>query len=83
MSCAHDNVVVKYDCDNLPDPLELSWAECLDCGEWRPLGASNDAIVGHEIALASCLAEVPDLWEPKDQEAAAALLVGIYSLVTK
>lgn len=42
--CKHppEHVVTKYDCDGLPDPLELSWRECLDCGTWLPLGPSAD-----------------------------------------
>lgn len=42
-ACKHKHVATKYDCTGLPDPLELSFNECLDCGEWQGMGPSNDA----------------------------------------
>lgn len=70
--CKHEHVVTKYDCDGLPDPLELSFDECLDCGEWQPMGPANDGDerVRDELLLAELLAEVPEMWEPRDQELA-------------
>lgn len=60
--CKHppDHVVTKYDCDGLPDPLELSWRECLDCGAWLSLGPSNDEgeAVAAEIRAAEIAADL-------------------------
>lgn len=43
-ACPHKHIIVtKYDCNGLPDPLELSFNECLDCGQWQGMGPSNDA----------------------------------------
>ncbi len=44
VGCRHppDHVVIKYSIDDLPDLLELSYRECLDCGEWLSMGAAND-----------------------------------------
>jgi hypothetical protein len=64
--CRHECTATKYDCDGLPDPLELSYLECLDCGDWLPLGESNDSPpeVQIEIALAACIGDTCILWEP-------------------
>ena len=64
MSCPHEHTVIKYDCDGLPDPLELSWLECLDCDAWLPMGPSNDRIPAREMQLAEELADIHLLWEP-------------------
>jgi hypothetical protein len=54
--CGHRNSVIKYDCDGLPDPLELSWRVCLDCGHWLSLGPANDR--GPEVAIELRAAEI-------------------------
>lgn len=63
MKCKHENAVIKYDCDGLPDPLELSWRECLDCGAWLSLGPSNDRIPLREFLLARLIAEAYCLFD--------------------
>lgn len=58
--CVHEHVVTKYDIDGLPDPLELSWRECLDCGTWLPMGPSNDS--PEAVAIEIRAAELADKW---------------------
>jgi len=59
--CRHEHVVEKYNIDELPDPLELSYRECLDCDEWLPMGPARDdgphaAAVAIEIRAAEIAA---------------------------
>lgn len=56
---------------------------CLYCGAWLSLGPSNDAPaeVQRELWLAACLAEVRELFEPKDQAAAFETIVGSFLLL--
>ena len=62
--CKHEDAIIKYDIDGLPDPLELSWRECGDCGAWLSLGPSNDRIPPDEMDLAEYIADVHLWWEP-------------------
>ncbi len=68
MKCKHadEHVVIKYDCDGLPDPLELSWRECLDCDEWLPMGQANDS--PPEVQIEIRAAEIAAGWSCNAEE---------------
>ena len=62
MTCPHEYTSEKYDCDGLPDPLELKYLECLDCGEWLGMGLANDdpMAVAIELRAAEIAAKVTE-----------------------
>ena len=63
MKCTHEYTSKKYDCDGLPDPLEMETLECLDCGALLSLGPSNDTLHHGELGLAKEIQEAHWLWE--------------------
>ena len=68
MKCGHPNRVRLYSIDRgWPDSWALGECNvCRVCGEWISLGPANDSppAVQREIALAACIADVCQLWEP-------------------
>lgn len=67
MKCKHKDVRQQYSRDTVRDwNVVTHW--CGTCDTQLPLGESNDAIPAAEMQLAEILAEIPQLWEPRDQE---------------
>jgi hypothetical protein len=73
--CEHDHCdrhIYLGNCWAYAGAVEPDRLICRFCLEWLPLGVSSDDIPGDEMALAELLAEIPSLWEPKDQARAIA-----------